>query len=419
MKTGDKIRFFRITQKKTQEELSAGIISNSYLSKIENNQALPSDEVLLLLSERLGISLQSNSEKFLSDISAWYKSITDRDKVLASSLFDELESQIDLLDDSTVLIYFTLVKFRYYLLTEDTSRLHETSQYLMKLRELFNEKMEYYYLKFTAIYFYSLSQFNEAHNYLNNAEPFLLKNELEKWEEADFYFFFGLVASRMYQDILSIEYTQRALNNYQADYALERCADCHLLLGIAYKNIKEYVKSEESYLTARKIAFSLKVENYYKGIIEHNLGNLYSIQGKSCLAIKHFSKAFTFKKHGPINPQLITLYSLVKENYKLKQFNKVEKWLAIGLEKINGLESDYYEFFLHFNVYKFELMKEKDSSYEEFMKLKVIDFFVNTNDHEHIALYSEYLGQHFENKHFYKQAAKYYALSKNALWQLI
>jgi HTH-type transcriptional regulator, quorum sensing regulator NprR len=66
MKTGEKIRYFRKTQNISQQELADGICSVSYLSKIENGQAVASEEIIMFLSNRLGKEI--GNEDFRGDI---------------------------------------------------------------------------------------------------------------------------------------------------------------------------------------------------------------------------------------------------------------------------------------------------------------------------------------------------------------
>ncbi|NQD67585.1 helix-turn-helix transcriptional regulator, partial [Bacillus haikouensis] len=63
MNIGSKIRFHRQKRNLTQEELSKGIISVSYLSKLENNQVTPSDDIIQLICKRLGVSSLQNDEQ--------------------------------------------------------------------------------------------------------------------------------------------------------------------------------------------------------------------------------------------------------------------------------------------------------------------------------------------------------------------
>ncbi len=46
----------------TQEELSEGIVSLSYLSKIENQKTNASPEILQLLCDRLGIEISEDTD---------------------------------------------------------------------------------------------------------------------------------------------------------------------------------------------------------------------------------------------------------------------------------------------------------------------------------------------------------------------
>ncbi|UOK59254.1 helix-turn-helix domain-containing protein [Bacillus sp. OVS6] len=79
MEIGSRIRFYRIQQNKTQEELSRGIISTSYLSKIENNQTTASIEVLDYLCNRLDINLIEEEEiPLMKSLFDWYHDIVHR-----------------------------------------------------------------------------------------------------------------------------------------------------------------------------------------------------------------------------------------------------------------------------------------------------------------------------------------------------
>ena len=71
------IKMARIQQNMKQVSLAKGICSTSYLSKIENNQTIPSEDVLQLLLERLELDYEDLSTeqelKFLSELYSLYK----------------------------------------------------------------------------------------------------------------------------------------------------------------------------------------------------------------------------------------------------------------------------------------------------------------------------------------------------------
>ncbi|MEC0282809.1 helix-turn-helix domain-containing protein [Terribacillus saccharophilus] len=67
MEIGPLIKLHRIKQSMTQEDLAAGIVSESYLSKIENQKTDASPEVIALLCERLGIQLNAENEDMIKE----------------------------------------------------------------------------------------------------------------------------------------------------------------------------------------------------------------------------------------------------------------------------------------------------------------------------------------------------------------
>lgn len=98
MRVGNHIRHLRKSQKLTQEELASGICSVTYLSKLENHKELPSEEILQLLCERLGVELGDilkTFEDLESDLLEWYRIIELKDQQAASAKREEIQKNID------------------------------------------------------------------------------------------------------------------------------------------------------------------------------------------------------------------------------------------------------------------------------------------------------------------------------------
>lgn len=74
---GQQIRLLRTKQKIKQLELAQGICSVSYLSKVENDTILPSEDIKRLLLDRLGINsdIDSNEQNILSELEQWNQTI--------------------------------------------------------------------------------------------------------------------------------------------------------------------------------------------------------------------------------------------------------------------------------------------------------------------------------------------------------
>ena len=64
-KYGHIIKFERIRQNLKQVQLSEGICTPSYLSRIENNSIAPTDEILFELFKRLNMRFPGESENNL------------------------------------------------------------------------------------------------------------------------------------------------------------------------------------------------------------------------------------------------------------------------------------------------------------------------------------------------------------------
>src|SRR5699024_9351135 len=78
MQIGSKIRLHRIKKNMTQEELADGIISVSYLSKIENNQTIASDEVMEFLCQRLDIDyIIEEDDNIRLYCNRWFKQLLE------------------------------------------------------------------------------------------------------------------------------------------------------------------------------------------------------------------------------------------------------------------------------------------------------------------------------------------------------
>jgi transcriptional regulator with XRE-family HTH domain len=415
MKIGDRIRFFRIQQSKTQEDLASGVISVSYLSKIENNQSLPSLEVVDMLCERLGIRFIDEEEPtLLEELNNWYKVLIGGDREEAEHLYPIMKDKTSNSKDSTTLVYFMLFELRYYL---QIRKLEEGKKALDKLNEIsdiFTEELNYYLSKVTGLYHYLNENYNEAYAFYKKAENILIRNVFEKWEEADLYYSLGLTSSQLWKSSLCINYTIQALAIYQAHYNFKRSAECQILLGISYRRSNEFKRAEESYILADKIATTLKNSNL-KGFIHHNLGYLYSTQdNKSDLAIKHYEKSIAFHEEVNYKQTFPSIYSIIVAFYNKGDFNSGIKWVNRGLEKLVANEEELKEFYYHFNCYKY-LMTEQTPEFEDFLKEEVIPFFEAHNNNKYVADYSEILALYFEKKYKYKQASYYLKIANNSL----
>lgn len=413
MKIGDRIRFYRIQQNKTQEDLANGLISVSYLSKIENNLSLPSLEVVDMLCEKLGIRFVDEEEpNLLEELKDWYKLMILQEKEEVECRYEELKEKTKQSRDSTSLVYFMLFEYRYFLLKRDLYEAENLHKKISEISDILTDELNYFNYKFIGLYDYLNNSYQSAYNNYKKAESILLRSVFDKWEEADLCYSLGLTSSQLWKVTLCIKYTTQALAIYQAHYNYKRSAECQILLGISYRRSEEFEKAEESYLLADKIANTLN-DSKLKGHIHHNLGYLYSMQSKSEEAILHYEQSFLYNEQAERSGRLLNILCLVLEYYKLGDYEKGLNWVRKGQEWLKS-EEHFNEYSLHFRTYEY-LMTETNEDFELFLKEKVIPFFEKKNNSKYVSDYSEELARYYERSHKYKLASNYYRLANMTL----
>lgn len=413
MEIGNRIRFYRVQQSMTQEELAKGIISVSYLSKIENQQTSASLEVLDMLCEKLGIKLIEEEEATLSkDLFDWYYMILQKNRAEAADMHTKLSGIIPSTNDSTAFIYFVLFELRYFILLQQMDKANEQLAKINEFKDIFDSKMSYYYFKFLALYNYIRNKYSVALDTYKKAEMILNKNiHFEKWEEADLYYSIGLTCSQLGKVPSALNYGRLALSIYQSLYNFRRCAECQILLGICYLRTEEYQLSEESYILAERVADSLN-DRQLKGVIHHNLGYLYSIQENHAKAIEAYETCLPYKAEHPPS-KLSTIFGLIREYYKSGDFENCRKWITEGFSILeNAPEKN--DFHLHFKIYDY-LIDGPSAEFERFMDKEAFPYFQEKENFQSVIEYSEILGKYYEERNKYKLSSLYYLNAVKAL----
>src|SRR5699024_1449718 len=103
MEVGSYIKLQRVQQGMTQDELASGIVSMSYLSKIENQRAEASPEVISLLCTRLGIEIDNEKDFDIKDkCEEWYAmlfEVNDKEEII--KCYKELNELLERSEEHT------------------------------------------------------------------------------------------------------------------------------------------------------------------------------------------------------------------------------------------------------------------------------------------------------------------------------
>ena len=418
METGRFIKLQRIKQGMTQGGLAEGIVSMSYLSKIENQKTKPSSEVISLLCTRLGVQRDDDKEITIKEkCQAWFDLLFEKnEKQVIIEKYEELESLLDhiLSDDLTL---FEIHRVRYYLVLGELDKALEQINTLKEVSNTFDSLQQFYWYKFKGNYNTSNGDFSQAMHMYKLAEEKLNQLILDDAYVADLRYTIAVTHSKLRNTLESVEYAKKALETFQLEYNFFRCAQCHILLGISYRRISSYDNSIKNYNIALHLA-KLDNNRQLMQLTNQNLGILHSTKGESKEAIKSFL-SIVEDEEVYIGERLAAVASLVAEYYNLYDVDKakvnIEKGYKFIKEFKNFEECRMYYYII--KSYDYEIRDEHEK-FEEFIIQEFIPFLKKHKDYASLVRYARMLGNHYEKLHIYKEATRYFKLSNDAYEQL-
>ena len=260
MEYGKVLRFHRVKQGLTQNQLADGIISPAYLSKIENDQTVPAFEVLELLYERLGLDFLETSSNHPSKekLKEWYEAIAFKRQEDAKKLKEDILNQKETQENHHLYIFFELFRIRHLLLENEVDEAYKVWENIRQYKDTFDEEMEFYYHLGSGLLKYYQGDFDNSFQELMEAKNYSSSIKLEDWEFSDLYYH-SCFKYKSGQPHICIRILCRpGAGNLSNNYDLAKSADCHILQGINYSRLKNYAKALENFHLARKIAKQTK-----------------------------------------------------------------------------------------------------------------------------------------------------------------
>ena len=414
---GHKIKYYRLKKGLTQYDLSNGILSYSYLSKIENGNAKPGPEIVGLLCKKLNISPQVLTELDTSNETCkkWFKSLLLGDRKKSTELYREINSNTSIFSNESLLNLIELNELRYFLLTKQVNKTARQLRVLERKSSKFNKLEQYYFYKFSGEYFYSKNAFRKAFERFQVAES-LISNDMffKAEEESDLFYLIGITASKIRQVHIALNYASKALHYHQSQYNLFKCAQCHILLGISYRRFNEHKKSIQSYEMAIKIGESLGKSNLVS-LSYQNIGALYTSIGESSKAIKYYKKCFELQFGNDTTKLLSPIVCLIREYYQIGDYSNSSYWLQQGLTIIESLETEETIDTFDIKVYE-QLLTQQNSPNLEKLILTIVIPFLEKNQLEYQKhIYYQILAEFYYRMRRYKSSADYYDLANQIL----
>ncbi|QDP39251.1 helix-turn-helix domain-containing protein [Radiobacillus deserti] len=419
MEIGPFIKLHRIKQNMTQEDLADGIVSESYLSKIENQKTTASPDVINLLCSRLGIQLNKEEELNLNNqCQEWFDMLYEvNSKEEITAKYEELKVLVEShLSDMQVL--FEIHKIRYYLILSNPQLALEQINNLKDLSETFTSVQQYYWFKFNGNYNSVVGDFKTAIRFYSLAEEKIGQADISEVETADLRYTIAVTHSKLRNTLEVMDYASKALEDYSKNYNFRRCAQCHILLGISYRRIKVYDKAIKNYNLAQHLA-KLNNDKQTIYLTNHNLGYLHSSKGESEKAIHYFNLVIEDDVEEDFEVILKAILAQVKECYKVGDIDKSKALVDKGFEFIKKLpKSVRQHYYYELQTYFYYLGNQKEK-FEAFVVKEFIPYLKKQKDFVNLVEFATMVGAHYESIKKYKSASAYFKLANSAYEELI
>ncbi len=408
---GHVIKFERIRQNIKQSQLSDGICTPSYLSKIESNSIVPSEEILSMLVNKLKLNISPfdmPESEFISNLQKKHKeAILFKDREKTSLLLHKLNQKTYIFSDIQSFYDYQLILLRLNLITTNIQNPpKELIRALSEFKMHFNNYQRFtFYINLGFLKFFE----NEIMSSLENFEKALLilpNIKCEDWEIADMEYALGLVLLMSQRYVSSIEYTKRSITFFEKHLYYARSIEAYIVLSVAYKYSQKYDEASKILKIAQNIA---KKTNHTENLLHlhYSIGAIDTKQGKWESAIFNYRSCFALSNddHDDWNAS-ISIIALIIEYAKLRDLSSVIEWSQRGLTLCNN-STDPLIKIKEPHFYCFLAIYGELKDYEITL-IKGIKHFEQKNEFRFAHKYSLQLAQHYmENKQYKKAALQY------------
>ena len=367
----------------TQDRISNGICSISYLSKIENNQIVPNEFYVKEIMSKLEVN-ESFFQKTLDDklyLNNMIKGIFFLDDELVNDTFKEVED----IENNLVI---NLVKLGYYVYFN----IEDDNQYVMMLENLvtnMNDLELLSYLYFSSIYFISKEKFKTTLEILFLCNKISINNDyLEALISENSY----LAKQRLLKKNCSHDDFKNAKEVYNKYHNIKRVVN--LALWEAHYLTEE--NPEKAIIIVKKIKESLQdvyLHDFYC-LVKAKILMAFNYYKDSVLSLNKISNDSNF-----FYQKTILLYSICKIDNDQGM-----------LEEIKILLQDYNpdKFQLKHKVFYHYLLLNNEEDLKEYLRDIAIPYSIEIDDYYGLKKYTRDVMDICINTSRYKEATQYY-----------
>lgn len=340
---GTKLKRLRKQKRLTQEVLSRGIISVSYLSAIENNQKELPDHLLSLFADRLEVStefLLGTEDKERSEgIKLQLQEARD---LLYRDQYEEADTLLRAVPllvkdyyNVELQIDMSIVKAMYYI----------NSGNITQAEEIIDRLMLYDIFKYPNLYFRFLRIVGVIHyhkgNYLLSIERYKQAFELDIDADIDvdidkiavdnalLFNNMGISYFRLGHVHKALSYIKEAINKFQKSGCLYNAVEAQITLGGIYYKMQDWKKSYQLFLNISKVSVEIGNVNLEARVF-HYLGMIHLQLKNVELGISYLEKALAYKREiGNSRDYSATLVELAEAYYEQRDYEAFSHYIDL------------------------------------------------------------------------------------------
>ncbi|WP_088042554.1 helix-turn-helix domain-containing protein [Bacillus sp. EAC] len=372
MYEGKIIKFYRDKYRLTQEQLGKGICSITHISKIELGQTKYAPEIITLISERLGISMEMEIEKLINlkqRLFQWHDAIIMQLFEEMDQINNELEQE-ELIQISEYIHMYDLLRARYLLMKNNLS---DTLKIINKIQGL-EEKLtpfESNLLKHVSgIYYLEKQDYIKAIQILK-----VIQNKI--YNNPEYYYHIAVAYHTIHSPVLAYYYAEKSNHYFKQINNYLRVIDAEMLMIIQVNDDGFYDDEvyDEIINRLKNLITSCDICNApaRKAKILHNLAYVYFQRKNYHLASKYFKESMSLKaKESPF--YLLSLEGFIRSSF-VGELTSADELIQNAEEGLIFSINTNQLLYIHLFKLLIYLLKSEEKKYHQYLLNKAIPMY--------------------------------------------
>ncbi|MDF2534923.1 MAG: hypothetical protein K0R18_1082 [Bacillales bacterium] len=370
MYEGKIIKFYREKFQLTQEQLGKGICSGTHISKIERLQTEYAPEIIILLSERLGINMNEELNKLMNiknRIAYWQDVIVMELKDEMDSINTELEQE-ELIQISEYIFLYKLLTARYLLVNNKIQEAFKIIKEIQKTESkltLFESNLLKHVL---GIYYLVINNYQKAIQTLKE-----IQNEI--YNNPEYFYHLAVAYHTIQSPVLAYFYADKSRQFFKEKNIYPRVIDAEMIMLIQAQDSSyndEIIKRFENLLISCDLCYAPE----RKAKVSHNLGYEYFRIRKFEQASRYYYESMLLKDKES-SSYLLSLEGYIRSSY---EGDLLPDGLLLQLVLDGAAVAKKKKLLLFIHLFKLlsYLIRDKEHEYHQYLLEQALPMFENS-----------------------------------------